>query len=299
MNKILICTLAIALAACNDTSGDGAVSYESREPFVVGVTTFDPDLPAEPRLPTEDEVCATLEASDSLVSRPDGALPPEADPSPAGAQVAADPKIVNPDQARIQAALDACGASVDMEVGPAIAAADAAATAEQKAAAVPNVNIKGASGEELAKPMYRAKKYAVRLVKSSTGPGNGFISGPLTMPSGVTLWIDAGVILYATRDAMAYSGGPGGPYCANTATAFNKAGSSGNCTALFTGTNLVNSAIVGDGVIDSRAYAEIVTTNKLLPLMKVSMSCSNTYAAYAKGQQAADGTACDDGGTVV
>src|SRR5206468_3543684 len=106
----------------------------------VGVAVTDPDLPAEPSLPTADQVCATLEASNSLVARPDGALPPEADASPPGTQVAADPKIVNPDQARIQAALDACGASVDLEVGPAIAAADAAATAAQKAAALPNVN---------------------------------------------------------------------------------------------------------------------------------------------------------------
>src|SRR4051812_39065779 len=214
--KLIAIALLSALSACDDHA-DTSVSYQSREPYVVGVTTFDPDLPAEPRFPTEDEVCATLEASDDLVTRPDGALPPEADPSPSGVQVAADPKIVNPDQARIQAALDACGAAVDMEVGPAIMAADAAATAAQKAAAVPNVNISGASGEELAKPMYRASKYAVRLKISSSGPGNAFITGPLTMPSGVTLWIDQGVTLFATRDVMAFSPAAAGPYCANTA----------------------------------------------------------------------------------
>lgn len=295
-------TLSLALAAfavaCDDSSST-SVSYGSRIPYQVGVATSDPDLPAEPRLPSEPELCATLEASNNLVSRPDGALPPESDPSPAGAQVAADPAVVNPDQARIQAALDACGAAVDLEVGPTIIAADAAATAAQKAAAVPNVNISGASGEELAKPMYRASRYAVRLKVSSTGPGNAFISGPLTMPSGVTLWIDQGVTLYATRDVMAYSPSAAGPYCANTAVSSTRAGSSGNCTALFTGTNTVNTAIVGDGVVDSRAYAEIVTTNKLYPLMKVDMTCSNTYTSYAKAQQAADGTPCDDGGTIV
>jgi polygalacturonase len=56
---------------------------------------------------------------------------------------------------------------------------------------------------------------------------------------------------------------------------------------------------MGDGSIDSRAYAEIVTTNKLYPLMKVDMTCSNTYANYAKATLAVDGTACDNGGTVV
>jgi len=163
----------------------------------------------------------------------------------------------------------------------------------------PTVNVAGASGEELAQPQYRASKFAVRLVVSSTGSGNGFISGPLILPSGVTLWIDKGVTLFATRDATAYSPNPAGPYCANTAVSATKGGSSGNCQALISGNNLVNVAVMGDGSIDSRAYAEIVTTNKLYPLMKVDLTCSNTYIAYATGMQALDGTPCDDGGTVV
>jgi polygalacturonase len=289
--------LALALAACGG-SDDGGTSTPSQA-YRVGTTTLDADLPPEPTLPTGAQVCATLEASSRLVSRPDGALPPESDPSVAGVGVAANPATVNPDQARIQAALNACGASVNAEVGAAIAAADAADVARQKAAALPNVNIAGASGEELAKPQYRAAKFAVRLVASATGPGNAFISGPLNLPSGVTLWIDKGVTLYATRDVMAYSPLAGGPYCGNTAVSASRAGSSGNCTALITGTNVVNSAVVGDGAIDSRGYAEIVTTNRLYPLMKVDLSCSNTYTAYAAGLQAADGTPCDDGGTLV
>ena len=162
------------------------------------------------------------------------------------------------------------------------------------------VPISGASGEELAKPGYRATKYAVRLVKSTTGPGDSFISGPLTLPSGVTLWIDKGVTLFATRDVIAFTTLTGTPkYCGNTAVSATKAGSSGNCLALIGGSNLVNSAVVGDGSIDSRAYAEIITTNRLYPVMKVSLSCSNTYTAFAAGTQAPDGTPCDDGGTVV
>jgi polygalacturonase len=291
--------VSVLLAACGGGSGgspESAVTYSAGSVFQVGTTNFDPALPPEPTLPKDSEVCATLVASDKLVSRPDGSLPPEADPSKAGVSVAADPATVNPDQARIQAALDACGAAVDAEVGAKIAAADATATAAQVAAAKPNVNIAGVSGEELAKPDYRASKYAVRLVVSPNG-GNGFISGPLTLPSGVTLWIDKGVTLYASRDAKAYSVGT--KYCANTAVAAGKAGSSSNCLPLIGGDNLVNSAVMGDGRIDSRGYAEIVTTDKLYPLMKVDMTCSNTYASYAKGLQAADGTACDNGGTEV
>jgi polygalacturonase len=154
----------------------------------------------------------------------------------------------------------------------------------QKAAAKPNINIAGVSGEELAKPQYKARKFAVRLVVNPKG-GDGFISGPLTLPSGVTLWIDKGVTLYGTRDAKAYAPNVAGPYCANTAVSSSKAGSSSNCLPLIGGSNLVNSAVMGDGAIDSRGYAEIVTTDKLYPLMKVDMTCSNTYAAYAKGSR--------------
>jgi polygalacturonase len=302
--RLVVPMLAIAasLAACGGGGGGGStessVAYTAGSVFQVGTTAYDPDLPAEPTLPSDTQVCATLEANPKLVRRPDGSLPPEADPNKAGVGIAQDPAVINPDQARIQAALDACGAAVEAEVGAKIAAADASATAAQKAAAVANVNIAGVSGEELAKPQYKASKFAVRLVVNAKG-GDGFISGPLTLPSGVTLWIDKGVTLYGTRDAKAYAPNVAGPYCANTAVSSSKAGSSSNCLPLIGGSNLVNSAVMGDGAIDSRGYAEIVTTDKLYPLMKVDMTCSNTYAAYAKGTQAADGTACDDGGTIV
>jgi polygalacturonase len=301
-----ILTSTAVLTACGGSSGTGtaspgdtAVTYSTSTAFQVGTTAFDPDLPAEPKLPDATQVCATIEAHNNLVRRPDGSLPPEADPSKTGVGVAVDAAVANPDQARIQAALNACGVGVEKEVGAAIAAVDDAAVKAQTTAAVVNKNIAGASGEELAKPIYRASKFAVRLVVSSTGPGDSFISGPLTLPSGVTLWIDKGATLYATRDVTAYATPASGLYCGNTAVSSTKAGSSSNCTALINGTNLVNSAVMGDGAIDSRGYSEIVTTDKLYPLMKVDMSCSNTYANYAKGTQAADNTPCDNGGTTV
>ena len=275
----------LVVAAC--AGGEGRP-----KPFQVGTTTFDPNLPAEPQLPTDDQVCATLEASNNLVKRPDGALPPEADDTA--------PEI-NPDQVRIQDALNACGAAVDAEVGAFIADADAAATAEQLQYRLdhptPAFNISGASGEELARPLYRASRFAVRLVKSTTGPGDSFISGPLTLPSGVTLWIDKGVTLFATRDVMPFST-IAGRYCGNTKSGANN-GSSGNCQALINGTRLVNSAVMGEGSIDSRAYAEIVSSVPLYPLMRVDLTCSNTYTAYAGGTQAVNGTPCDNGGTFV
>ncbi|TMH07900.1 MAG: endopolygalacturonase [Betaproteobacteria bacterium] len=290
-------TISVALVGCGGGGSSNAPAVGP--PFQVGTTNHDANLPPEPTLPTDDQVCAKLEARNNLVTRPDGALPPESDPSVPGVGVAVDPVKVNPDQARIQAALDACGTAVNAEVGTAIGDADAAATAVQVAAAVPNKNIAGASGEELAKPKYRATKFAVRLVVNGSGPGNAFISGPLTLPSGVTLWIDKGVTLVASRDVIAYSPNKAGPYCGNTAVSATRAGSSSNCLPLIGGDFLVNSAVVGDGSIDSRGYAEIVTTNKSYPIMKVDLTCSNTYVAYASGLQAADGTSCDNGGTVV
>ena len=321
-------TVSVALVACGGGSGSSdPVPTPTPTPvalFQVGLNPADPDLPAEPTLPADTQVCSTLYASNNLVRRPDGALPPEADPSVAGvgkavtATWSADGTIyttavpkANPDQARIQAALNACGAAVDAEVGAAIATADAAATAAQVAAAVPNKNISGASSQELAKAKYKASKYAVRLVVNSTGGGDSFISGPLTLPSGVTLWIDKDVTLFASRDVTTYVlKASNNQYCGNTAVSATKAGSSGNCNPLIGGSNMVNSAVVGEGSIDSRGYAEIVTSDANYPIMKVDLSCSNTYANYAlqlAGNAAAKtplqleqaNTPCDNGGTFV
>jgi polygalacturonase len=319
MTEKLPVLLALGALALSGALAGCGQNVDPREPFQVGTVTYDPQLPPEPALPTPDQVCTTLYARDYLVKRPDGALPPEADPTPAK-NIVGDPQnvasttIANPDQVRIQAALNACGQLVDQEVGATIVAADQAALVPQYATS--NVkNLAGASGEELAKPQYVASKFAVRLMKSPGG-GDSFISGPLTLPSGVTLWIDEGVTLFATRDVMAYhvegKAGTGPKWCGNVALekpslvggvwqpAAVKAGSSGNCKALINGDQLVNSAVVGDGSIDSRAYAELVSSDGLYPLMKVDLTCTNTYLAWATTTvRAVDGTPCDNGGTFV
>ncbi len=68
---------------------------------------------------------------------------------------------------------------------------------------------------------------AVKLVINGTS--NGFITGPITVPSGVTLWVDAGVTLFGTRSTTTYN----------------------NASALIT-VRGANSGIVGDGVIDGQ-----------------------------------------------
>jgi len=68
---------------------------------------------------------------------------------------------------------------------------------------------------------------AVRLTASGTN--NAFVIGPITIPSGVTLWVDAGATLFGTRSKSVY----------------------GSASALITVSG-ANSGIVGDGVIDGQ-----------------------------------------------
>ncbi|HVT07930.1 MAG TPA: glycosyl hydrolase family 28 protein, partial [Polyangia bacterium] len=68
---------------------------------------------------------------------------------------------------------------------------------------------------------------AVKLVAS--GSNNAFLTGPIRIPSGVTLWVDKGVTLFGTRDPAVY----------------------GASSSLITVTG-TGSGIVGDGVIDGQ-----------------------------------------------
>ena len=72
-----------------------------------------------------------------------------------------------------------------------------------------------------------AKGQAVRL--AAGGGKNAFITGPLTLPAGVTLWVDAGVVLYGTRSPSVY----------------------GSASALISVAG-AGSGIVGDGTIDGQ-----------------------------------------------
>ena len=69
--------------------------------------------------------------------------------------------------------------------------------------------------------------HAVKLATS--GANNAFITGPLTIPAGVTLWVDAGTTLYATRDTTVW----------------------GSASQLISVSG-ANSGIVGDGTINGQ-----------------------------------------------
>ncbi|MDP9035171.1 MAG: glycosyl hydrolase family 28 protein, partial [Myxococcota bacterium] len=76
------------------------------------------------------------------------------------------------------------------------------------------------------------------------GASDAFLSGPLTLAAGVTLWIDRGATLFASRDPRDFDVAPGtcGTFANN---------SSAGCKP-FIAVTVPNAAIVGDGVIDGR-----------------------------------------------
>jgi polygalacturonase len=115
----------------------------------------------------------------------------------------------------------------------------------------------------------------VPLPISSTVPPAGrapvrdaFLTGPLELREGVTLLIDKGVTLYASRDPKVFEmAGPGDPGKCGTSearptsfptfTTNNAARPRGGCRPLIT-VNAKNAAIMGEGTIDARGYAQIL-----------------------------------------
>ncbi|HHW4677899.1 MAG TPA: glycoside hydrolase family 28 protein [Xylella sp.] len=85
---------------------------------------------------------------------------------------------------------------------------------------------------------------AVKLVVGAHGE-SGFLSGPLQLKSGVTLWIDDGVTLFASRNPKDYDTGTG--TCGTATNTFHR-----GCMPLISAINTRDSGIVGGGVIDGR-----------------------------------------------
>jgi polygalacturonase len=94
---------------------------------------------------------------------------------------------------------------------------------------------------------------AVHLVQGA-GSANAFLSGPLSLPSGVTLWIDPGITLFASRDPRQFDKTPGVASCGLITASDN------GCAALITTAKTSNSAVVGDGVIDGRGGSPLVSS---------------------------------------
>jgi len=88
---------------------------------------------------------------------------------------------------------------------------------------------------------------AGQAVKLVTGPAgeSAFLTGPLTLKSSVTLWVDAGVTLFASRNPADYD--TGAKTCGTATVASSK-----TCNPLILASSTTGSGIVGDGVIDGR-----------------------------------------------
>src|ERR1700733_711948 len=89
------------------------------------------------------------------------------------------------------------------------------------------------------------------VMLAATSLDDAFLTGPLTLPSGVTLWVDSGVTLYASRYPADYTaaGLVPGDECGNaSSTTTGKA-----CTSLITvAAGASGSGVVGLGTIDGR-----------------------------------------------
>jgi polygalacturonase len=90
---------------------------------------------------------------------------------------------------------------------------------------------------------------AVKLVGGASG-ADAFLSSPLTLRSGVTLWVDKGVTLFASRDPRDYDMGDG--FCGTATKESHK------CRPFIGGRDVVDSGIVGGGTIDGRGGSRLL-----------------------------------------
>gem|GEM_PF-1057744 len=88
---------------------------------------------------------------------------------------------------------------------------------------------------------------AVELSIDGSG-NNAFLTGPISIPAGVTLLIDSGVTLYFSRNAQDYDTTPGTHTCGTVSGASNTA----SCKNLISIKNANNSGIMGYGKINAR-----------------------------------------------
>jgi polygalacturonase len=87
------------------------------------------------------------------------------------------------------------------------------------------------------------------------GANSAFLIGPISLRAGVTLLIDKGVTLYATRNPEFYAISPGSCGIVNDNTAVG-------CKPLITVRSATGAAIMGDGVIDGQGNAPMVVDGK-------------------------------------
>jgi polygalacturonase len=95
------------------------------------------------------------------------------------------------------------------------------------------------------------KGRAVEL--KAAGEQDAFLSGPLQLRNGVTLRVDAGTILFGSRNPRDYDLRPG------SCGIVDQAGH--GCKPLIGGDGVAHTAVMGDGVIDGRGWATLIGEN--------------------------------------
>ena len=85
------------------------------------------------------------------------------------------------------------------------------------------------------------------------GASSSFLTGPLQLRAGVTLLVDASVVLYGSRNPRDYDSEPG--RCGTVDD------NNGGCRAMIRGEQVANAAVMGDGVIDGRGGARLIGSN--------------------------------------
>ena len=85
----------------------------------------------------------------------------------------------------------------------------------------------------------------------TAGTNNAFLSGPLELREGVTLLIDKGVTLYASRDADVFATEPG--KCGLVSTTGGR-----GCKPLLSVQHVAGAGVMGDGTIDGRGGSKIL-----------------------------------------
>jgi polygalacturonase len=103
------------------------------------------------------------------------------------------------------------------------------------------------------------------------GDKNAFLSGPLELRAGVTLLIDKGVTLYASRNPRDFDTTPGS--CGISGP------ESRPCKSLISVTNVTNAAVMGDGAIDGRGDRGVL--GKSYTWWQQSRTAEPTNARYS------------------
>ena len=93
-----------------------------------------------------------------------------------------------------------------------------------------------------------AKGHAVVL--RAAEPANAFLSGPLQLRDGVTLIVDKGATLFASRDPDLYQTSPGSCGLVNQAPP--------GCKPLISADHVTGAGVMGDGVIDGRGGEKLL-----------------------------------------